>query len=79
MVAPTPGVFASLLLGMIQRIAHKQVGLAHITRILGLDLLQRLFKADFVHIKFVLLPQSAVADALPGMFLPPTQREASPE
>jgi hypothetical protein len=59
----TPGIFANRLLGVVQCFADKQVRLAVIARVFGLDLYQCLFETDFLHITVVLLQRPVPADA----------------
>jgi hypothetical protein len=63
MADAAPGIFADRLLGMVQRLADEQVGLAVIMRVFGLNLYQCLFETDFVHVKVVLLRPPVPADA----------------
>ena len=60
------GVFDYSLLGVVQGFTDKKVGVALVARILGLDLIQGLVKADFLHVTVVLVRRPAHSGALCG-------------
>src|ERR1017187_3560384 len=63
MANPATGVFADGLLGMVQRFADEQIGVAMVARVFGPHLHKCLFETDFVHITVLLLRQPVPADA----------------
>ena len=63
-----PGVFADSLLGVIQRFADEQIGLALVARVFGRDFREGFFETDFVHVTVLRFQPPGPADALPDTF-----------